>query len=65
MTAEPDRQDRIAGIMRAVDQGSYEVPTDAVAEAVLRAWTMDDIVESFGRLQAGASDEAASDSASR
>lgn len=60
-----ERGERIDRLRTAVAAGTYVVEPEVVADAVIRTWTMQDVVAEFRECQATDSDEASSDSASR
>lgn len=65
MKTDRGRVDRIDRLRSALAEGTYAVEPELVADAVIRRWTMQDLVAEFEARQATDSDDAASDSASR
>ena len=65
MTRAPSGSDRVDAIRDAIADGTYEVATVEVAEAIMRRWSLEDVVEAFLSDQEGDSDAAASEAANR
>jgi Anti-sigma-28 factor, FlgM len=57
-------RDRIARIRSAIAEGRYVVDPELVAEAVLSAWRMDDVVERWRTVHSTGSGGGAEDSTS-
>ena len=65
MTRAPSGSERVDAIRDAITHGTYEVPTVDVADAILRRWSLEDVVEAFLADQDGDSEAPASDAANR
>ena len=65
MTGEDQGPGHLASLREAIDTDTYQVDAIDVADALLRRWRMDDVVDRFRAAQDDGSVDDISDSASR